>query len=75
MLEGPEAHSVTALDQPVAQLLSAVRESGASIDRRLAQAALLQLQFSWKQWCEQSELNPYTPPPSAVAEEAQHGLA
>ncbi len=75
LLDGPEAHSVSALDQPVAQLLGAVRESGASIDRRLAQAALLQLQFSWKQWCEQSELNPYTPPTGAAAEEAEHGLA
>lgn len=72
LLEGPEAHSVSALDQPVADLLTALRAAGTSIDRRLAQAALLQLQFSWRLWCEQSELNPYTP---RQTEEAEHGLA
>ncbi|MGY4535149.1 putative membrane protein YccC [Pseudomonas sp. TE3786] len=75
LLEGPEAHSVSALDKPVADLLSALRESGNSIDRRLAQAALLQLQFSWRLWCEQSELNPYTPQETAPLKEADHGVA
>jgi uncharacterized membrane protein YccC len=75
LLEGPEAHSVSALDAPVAQLLGALRESASSIDRRLAQAALLQLQFSWRLWCEQSELNPYTPRDVAPAQEADNGLA
>lgn len=70
LLEGPQTHSVTVLDEPAAELQAALRASGASIDRRLAQAALLQLQYSWRVWCEQSELNPYTPP-----QESEHGLA
>jgi hypothetical protein len=31
--------------------LQALRESAQSIDRRLAQAALLQLQNGWRYWC------------------------
>ena len=70
LLDGPEAHSVNALDEPTARLQAALRESGSSVDRRLAQAALLQLQYSWRVWCEQSEHKPYTP-----AKESEHGLA
>jgi uncharacterized membrane protein YccC len=60
-LQGPAAERARALDEPAGELLVALRGAGRSIDRRLAQAALLQLQQSWRQWCEQQE--------------ASHGLA
>ncbi len=52
LLQGPEPRRADALDAPVAELLAALRDAGSSIDRRLARAALLQLQYSWRQWCE-----------------------
>ncbi|MFZ6046882.1 FUSC family protein [Pseudomonas sp. CR3202] len=61
LLQGPAPGRAQALDEPAGELLSALRAAGRSIDRRLAQAALLQLQQSWWQWCEQQE--------------ASHGLA
>ncbi|MNF62550.1 p-hydroxybenzoic acid efflux pump subunit AaeB [compost metagenome] len=61
VLQGPAAERARALDEPAGELLAALRGAGRSIDRRLAQAALLQLQQSWRQWCEQQE--------------ASHGLA
>ncbi|RJG14065.1 FUSC family protein [Pseudomonas cavernicola] len=61
LLQGPQPQWAAALDAPVADLLTALRDAGSSIDRRLARAALLQLQYSWRDWCEQQE--------------ASHGLA
>jgi uncharacterized membrane protein YccC len=61
VLQGPAPGRAQALDEPVEDLLKALRGAGRTIDRRLAQAALLQLQQSWRQWCEQQE--------------ASHGLA
>ncbi|QEY64327.1 FUSC family protein [Metapseudomonas lalkuanensis] len=61
LMQGPAPGRAQALDEPVGDLLEALRGAGRSIDRRLAQAALLQLQQSWRQWCEQQE--------------ASHGLA
>ncbi|WP_337058094.1 FUSC family protein [Pseudomonas sp. USHLN015] len=58
---GPAVSLAGAMDEPSEQLIRALREAGTSIDRRLAQAALLQLRQSWRQWCEQQE--------------ASHGLA
>lgn len=49
--KGPAPEQAHALDLAVAQLLQALRESAPSIDRRLAQAAALQLQNSWRHWC------------------------
>ncbi|WP_375737973.1 FUSC family protein [Pseudomonas boanensis] len=54
-LQGPAPLHRQALDEPVDELLKALRAAGSSIDRRLAQAAVLQLQHSWRQWCEQQE--------------------
>jgi len=51
LLKGPAPEQAAALDPAVAQLLQALRESVPSIDRRLAQAAALQLQNSWRYWC------------------------
>ena len=51
LLLGPALEQADALDSAVAQLLQALRESAQSIDRRLAQAALLQLQNGWRYWC------------------------
>lgn len=48
---GPAAAREQALDEPVAELLQALRASSQSVDRRLAQAALLQLQTGWRHWC------------------------
>jgi uncharacterized membrane protein YccC len=51
LLKGPAPEQAAALDPAAAQLLQALRESAQSIDRRLAQAALLQLQSGWRHWC------------------------
>ncbi|BAN49902.1 FUSC family protein [Metapseudomonas resinovorans] len=55
LLQGPAPGRAQALDSAVGELLTALRAAGRSVDRRLAQAALLQLQQSWRQWCEQQE--------------------
>ncbi|OWJ90970.1 fusaric acid resistance protein [Pseudomonas sp. A46] len=57
LLQGPAPGRAEALDEPIGDLLAALRTAGSSIDRRLAQAALLQLQQSWRQWCEHQEAN------------------
>ncbi|TBV00380.1 FUSC family protein [Phytopseudomonas dryadis] len=51
LLRGPAAHRAAALDAAVDELLLALRAATPSIDRRLAQAALLQLQSGWRHWC------------------------
>nr|WP_271408573.1 FUSC family protein [Pseudomonas sp. Q1-7] len=61
LLQGPAPGRGQALDEPVGEMLATLQGAGRSIDRRLARAALLQLQQSWRQWCEQQE--------------ASHGLA
>lgn len=55
LLQGPAPGRALALDNAVDELLAALQGAGRSIDRRLARAALLQLQQSWRQWCEQQE--------------------
>ena len=49
---GPAPQREHDLDAPVADLLQALRASSQSVDRRLAQAALLQLQTGWRHWCQ-----------------------
>lgn len=51
LLLGPAAERESALDEAANQLLQALRAAPSSIDRRLAEAALLQLQDGWRRWC------------------------
>ncbi|VXC52912.1 Fusaric acid resistance protein conserved region [Pseudomonas sp. 8Z] len=51
LLLGPAAERESALDEAAEQLLQALRSAPSSIDRRLAEAALLQLQEGWRRWC------------------------
>lgn len=50
---GPGAQQAEALMTCTAQLQQALRAQSASVELRLAEAALLQLQGSWRDWCEQ----------------------
>lgn len=49
---GPAPERQGALDEPVHELRQALRTPTPSIDRRLADAALLQLQSGWRHWCQ-----------------------
>lgn len=51
LLLGPAAERESALDEAAGELLQALRAAPSSIDRRLAEAALLQLQDGWRRWC------------------------
>lgn len=51
LLLGPAPQREAALDEAAAELLQALRAAPSSIDRRLAEAALLQLQDGWRRWC------------------------
>lgn len=51
LLQGPAPERADALDPLVDALMVALRDAAPTIDRRLAQAALLHLQGSWRQWC------------------------
>ena len=53
---GPQAINGNGLDQPVEALAAALGQASSSFERRLALAALLQLQTSWKAWCTGSAL-------------------
>lgn len=48
---GPAPERGQVLDEAVDELLQALNANTSSIDRRLARAALLQLQLGWKNWC------------------------
>ena len=50
---GPEVAHADALTACTAKLQQALHSQPASAELRLAEAALLQLQNSWQQWCEQ----------------------
>ena len=52
LARGPAPAHERLLDEPVAELLKVLRSCSQSVDRRLAQAALLQLQNGWRQWCD-----------------------
>lgn len=52
LARGPAPVHERLLDEPVAELLKVLRSCSQSVDRRLAQAALLQLQNGWRQWCD-----------------------
>lgn len=54
LAQGPRAQLAAALERPVAELVAALHEQPAEAALRLAQAALQQLQHSWRQWCEQT---------------------
>ncbi|MGL4316624.1 MAG: FUSC family protein [Pseudomonas sp.] len=49
---GPQLAQRDSLEQPAEQLRQALQALPASAELRLAEAALLQLQGSWRQWCE-----------------------
>ena len=49
---GPAPGREGDLDAPVAELQQALRACTPSIDKRLAEAALLQLQNGWRHWCQ-----------------------
>ncbi|MGE8359641.1 FUSC family protein [Pseudomonas sp.] len=51
LLQGPAPERAELLDPLVDDLLQALRAATPTIDRRLAQAALLQLRGSWRHWC------------------------
>ncbi|WP_277372191.1 FUSC family protein [Pseudomonas sp. AA-38] len=55
LLQGPAAQREEGLDIPTEALLQALRAAPSSIDRRLAEAALLQLQAGWRRWCQLQE--------------------
>lgn len=55
LLQGPAAQREEGLDIPTEELLQALRAAPSSIDRRLAEAALLQLQAGWRRWCQLQE--------------------
>ncbi|MGE8294866.1 MAG: FUSC family protein [Pseudomonas sp.] len=52
LARGPAPAHERLLDEPVAELLKVLRSCSQSVDRRLAQAALLQLHNGWRQWCD-----------------------
>ena len=54
-LRGPSVRREHSLDAAASELLQALRAAPSSIDRRLAEAALLQLQEGWRRWCELQE--------------------
>ena len=49
--QGPEPAHENALNAPVVELQNSLRVCAPSIDWRLAEAALLQLQTGWRHWC------------------------
>lgn len=51
LLLGPAPVREAALDVATDELLAALRGAPPSIDRRLAETALLQLQEGWRRWC------------------------
>lgn len=53
LLLGPAPEREAALDEAAAELLEALRAAPPSIDRRLAETALWQLQDGWRRWCGQ----------------------
>ncbi|MGP0174036.1 FUSC family protein [Pseudomonas sp. NCHU5208] len=55
LLQGPAAQREEGLDAAANELLQALRAAPSSIDRRLAEAALLQLQVGWRRWCQLQE--------------------
>ncbi|MBA4245471.1 MAG: fusaric acid resistance protein [Pseudomonas sp.] len=57
LLLGPAPQRSAALDDALSDLLQALRAAPPSIDRRLAEAALLQLRQGWQHWCEQQGEN------------------
>lgn len=48
---GPAPGREDDLNDPVAELQDALRACAPSVDKRLAEAALLQLQTGWRHWC------------------------
>ncbi|WP_068825825.1 FUSC family protein [Pseudomonas sp. BMS12] len=50
--QGPALQRAQALNAPAQALTQALREQPPAIELRLAEAALLQLTHSWRQWCE-----------------------
>lgn len=52
LARGPAPAHERLLDEPVAELLKVLRSCSQSVDRRLAQAALLQLHNGWRHWCD-----------------------
>lgn len=56
LLRGPATGQLAALDRPVEKLIHALDDAEASPQRRLAIAAALQLQRSWRQWCRVGEV-------------------
>ena len=52
LLQGPQSARGAALEAPATALLRALHEYPQGIELRLAEAALLQLTHSWRQWCD-----------------------